>query len=346
MLSFFQASLQKTVNEQNSGREEVGDYKIFGGETFLFLKGEQFTKFANFTMTINHHGFLSDKSKAFLITCTKKDSTTFVVPVCMADLDGCRKVYSKFQKYRPKDTIIHEECARKGKIHSHIDTLIHQYVNGPDHSLVLLAEEPGYLSPGNHEKKLFVLGPGQCIDALNCSGMNPRHFDMLWIGQKSVKNVEVGDPIPEDEAVNTLNKLKSYHGDNFGSLLMMISYCKLSTNRNELLEQSGINMPTFHVVGDIGTGKSKAADHLRSLLPYVKDENGSFYLNRDENPTESVLNSDLSVAGAPLIYDPALKISPAQINELLDACFQGVLNHNKHTHGKGNLKIMRGLMLF
>ena len=121
---------------------------------------------------------------------------------------------------------------------------------------------------------------------------------------------------------NISDKLQSYHAVNFGSLLLMLAYTKLSTDRNQLLENGGINMATLHVVGDIGTGKSKGADHIRSLLPYSVDRNGRSFIHREDNPSEAVLNEDLSQEGAPLIYDPALKLPPSTLNEVLDNSFQ------------------------
>ena len=331
------------MNESNSGREEIGDVRERDGNTYIFVKGLKFTKFSNFTMRIDYHGTLEDKSEAYILSCQKQDQSIFTVPLHMSDLDSSAHLYSKIQKFRPSDSQILPEIGRRGKIHSYIDGLIKKYLNQDANEGMFLIERTGFHNIGEHGENMFVVGPEQKIPASLHLSNEILEKEMLWIGPKSARNLKMGPPLSSHEMKSIFAQMKEYHGENMGSFLMLLAYYKVSTHRHHLLQQGGINMPSLHVIGDISTGKSHLGEHFRCLMPYIENSNGTSHLKRDDSPTETVVNEELGMEGPPLLYDPALNMSASAMNKLSDNTFQGVLHRTKHTLG-GTLKDARGLV--
>lgn len=338
-----QASVEVLLNEGNSGREEIGDVRERDGNTYIFVKGSKFTKFSNFTMRIDYHGTMEDRSEAYILSCQKQDESIFTVPLHMSDLDSSGHFYSKIQKFRPSDSQILPEIGRRGKIHSHIDGLIKKYLNQEAKEGMFLIERTGFHNIGENGELMFVVGPDQKIPASFELTTETLEKEMLWIGSKSTKNLKLGPPLSSHEIVEILQQMKQYHRENMGSFLLLLAYYKVSTHRHELLQHSGVNMPSLHVIGEISTGKSHVGEHLRCLMPFIENSNGTTHLKRDDSPTETVVNEELGIEGPPLLYDPALNLSSSAMNKLSDNTFQGVLHRTKHTLG-GTLKVARGLV--
>ena len=331
------------MNENSSGREEIGDVRERDGNTFVFIKGSQYTKVTNFTMRIDHHGTMEDRSEAFILSCQKQDNSIFTVPLHMSDLDSFNHLYSKILKFRPSDSQIMRDIGQRGKIHCYIDSLIKKYLNQDAKAAMYLIQRTGFHNIGDLGDTLYVVGPEQIIPASPNMANVFQETQMLWIGSKGTLNSKVGPCLSIGQIVHILGQMKDYHKDNMGSFLMLLAYYKISTHRHQLLQQCGINMPSLHIIGDISTGKSHLGEHFRCLMPYIENSNGTAHLKRDDSPTETVVNDELNMEGPPLLYDPALNLSSTAMNKLSDNIYQGVLHRTKHTIG-GNQKVARGLV--
>ena len=152
--------------------------------------------------------------------------------------------------------------------------------------------------------------------------------------------MKVGPKLDTASILSLVANLRAYHGDNFPSILMMIAFSKLAVN----LENHEYNLPSCHLIGEMATGKSRAADHMRSMLPYSVSPNGSTSVMRLDNPTESILNKLLCVSGPICIFDPPPALKEATMNKILDHAYQGVL-HRTHNNSMESLKVSTGLML-
>ena len=205
----------------------------------MFVKGGQFCKVANFLMSITHHGILEDQSEAYILTCTKKDNTDFTVPVNLSYLDSFAKLYNKFLKYRPADTTILQDIGRRGKVHRHIDTLIKKYMNCEEKNEVFLVERYGFYHSAQDFPPIFVVGKELAIFASQDAG-NQVQKQIMWIGPKTAKNCKVGPLLKLEQTAKILQQLKGYHGPNFASVLLLLSFTKVSVHRLQLLEQCGI----------------------------------------------------------------------------------------------------------
>ena len=334
---------EERLNQLCNGNEEDQDFREFEGQTFVYMKGK-YRFFSNFVMRISSHGYLEDGSCVYFLSCFQETmgQMEFEVDVCLSDLDSFRKVYNKFKVSRPTGSRMIYEVGNKGAIHLAIGNLVSEYENLENDlkTCVLTASKPGYLDTGIDGIKVFVLGPDSMIPATaGCDDDIISDLKLKWIGAKPQHNLKVGPKLEESDILNLLETLKLYHGLNFPSILMMIAFSKLAVNLSNI--EHNYNLPSCHLVGEMGTGKSRAADHMRSMLPFILNQSGSKSVMRLDNPTEPVLNKLLCISGSICIFDPPPALKEAAMNKILDQAYQGVITRT-HNNSQESLKVSTG----
>lgn len=324
------SSPEERLNELCSGNEETRDCCSFEGQTYGFFKG-RYWLFSNFTMEISSHGVLEDGSNVFFLKCNQVQGGFFEVAVCLQDLDSFPKLYNKFRTSRPPGSTIILDTGMKGGVHLYVGKLVAKYEAQEDDqkTCVLTASKPGFLCTGYDGLKVFVLGPDQILPATTgCDDEIISHLRLKWIGPKPQKNLQVGPSLDEQSILSLFDQLRAYHGMNFPSILMMMAYSKLATNLSTVSPK--YNLPSCHLVGDMATGKSRAADHMRAMSPFALSPNGSKSVVKLDNPTETILNQMLCVPGPVLIFDPPPALKDSAINQILDHAYQGVMHRTQN----------------
>ena len=103
----------------------------------------------------------------------------------------------------------------------------------------------------------------------------------------------------------------------------MMQIC-LTMNRKEL-EQAGLSLPIINLTGPAATGKSKAAEHVRSMMPRIKLPSGELALIKDQNMSLNLLKVAMTETYRPIILDPIPDGSSKEIAALMDTVFQNVI---------------------
>lgn len=109
------------------------------------------------------------------------------------------------------------------------------------------------------------------------------------------------------------------------------------------IQRKGVCLPTYHLVGQISSGKSHSGIHMQCLMPCIKSGENSYSVRSDPNVTEYVLKDIMTTECPVLVLDPPPQFpKKANLNSFLDHCFQG--NAQKTRYDKTDKCLSTGVL--
>jgi hypothetical protein len=324
-----------------------GDVEIRNGTEIWVFFNRSFREFSNFTMTISGHGkHKEDGGTLYILTCTLTDGSQFSLSISISDLDEFSSFYKeKFNKEnRPSNTRVSKKAGIAGNMHTYIVGLIREYEKPTTKKKkVIIANGIGFYKDESLGGRIYIAGKDSAIPGTEKMDESKiKSCPIMWGGQDNADFV-VGPKLTGERAVEILKQLETYHGRNFPTILAFIGYSSLAMNRPEI-QRKGLCLPTYHLIGQMSSGKSHGGRHMQCLLPCIKTGENSYSVRSDPNVTEYVLKDMITTERPPLVLDPPPQFAKkANLNSFLDHTYQG--NAQKSRYDKKDKCLSTGLLM-
>ncbi len=313
------------------GDEYHGLIKQKDNEMWAFIESD-FKWFANFQMAVICHGARPDEadcSNVYVVHCMMENHN-FNVCVGLSDLQSFTTFEKVLKRQQRSDSIVLLDIAREIHLHLYVVKMIEVYEDGDNQQLAVIANKPGFYNCGD-TTRLYILSKESKFPAsVNTTQEDINNTPIVWIG-KSQENVNkhVG-PNVKVPLEMYLAKTKQYHGDNFGSVLMLFGVTYLSMHCEELLPY-GVKTATVHIVGDINTGKSSLGEQFRCLLPCHLQPDGEATIASDADYSFKLLQEKVTESGPPLLLDPAPEYPKKELDAIIDSLYEANAKQNHKT---------------
>ena len=291
-------------------------------------KKRQDERILNFTMEVIQHGECQD-GDCYIFLCKVSPAKSFKVGLTLGDLLSPETAIEKIRSQVQKAVYINKPAANKCQFNDHLMNKVTSFqdllnsLSDLDQlaKKVTIMDKRGYYKSG--DQIVYALNNDTILPAKNITTDETKHFSYAWIGAESMsQKLALGEPLEPKQLEDSLDEFCSYHGGNVGSIFMMISMAYLTQNR-DIIQKCGFKLGTLHVVGPIDTGKSKALGQFKSLLPFIKYQDGSTEVYTDPTMTLPMMLNALKEHKNITMADPFPNFTATETTDLLDMAFEG-----------------------
>ena len=276
----------------------------------------------NFTSIIYGHGEQGD-GKTYLIRSEVNDDDGFLWDVQLKDLGNYPTFASMLTKALCSNAIYDTQAGKAERFNMALRYEIEKYESKPDEQkqFVVICPKAGFYQL-QCKKQVLVIDQDTIL-ALDPATTNDeiKSAKFHWTGPNRKSRFHVGPRLTPSKIEEVLFSFEEYHAENFATILAMIGLSHLCSSKEEL-SKVGLNLPSLHVIGAVTTGKSRAADHFKTLLPQMLLKDGSTKLARENELTKSRIYHMLGEVRPPFVLDPPPSITKKEMSQLLDNCYQ------------------------